>query len=185
MRRSIGSWRPQTMIAKRALFEQLARLGVVNPMDPMQRYQLATVMGAAEMMPGFKEDMDLTARRIDQLSQGVEVPPPAPWENHPLAVSLISRFMKTEKFEMLPPPIKQRIQMYASLHFQFIQMAAQMQAGGQRGQITPAGGPEGPGNKGVGKGGLGGAGENPEKAMSQRDAQAQSHPQMAGLEPGR
>lgn len=173
----IGSWRPQTMIAKRALFEQLARLGVVNPMDPMQRYQLATVMGASEMMPGFREDMELAARRIDQLAEGAEVPPPAPWENHPLAISQFSRFMKTEKFEALPPPIQQRIQMYASLHFQFMQMQMQ-QAGGAPGQNTP--GPEGRGNKGVGTG----AGKlGTEEGQTERDAQAQSHPEMAGKEP--
>jgi hypothetical protein len=170
----IGSFRPQTMLAKRALFEQLLRLGVINPQDPMQRYDLATVMGASDMLPDFKVDMEFVARRIDALKAGQTPPPPNPWENHQLAITLFARFQKTEQFEALPPPIQQRIVMYAALHFKFLQPPPGAEQKRQPGSVTP--GPEGPKQKGVASDQNLGT----EQGQLTRDQQQPSHPEMAG-----
>lgn len=171
----LGTFRPQTQIAKRALFEQLVTLAIINPMDQMQKFEMATAMGATEMMPDFKSDMELHSRRIDQLVQGLEPPPPQPWENHPLAISVFRRYMQSEQFEALDLMLQERIKMYAALHFTFMQIQAPPQQAGQNA----------PGQAGKGKGkaaepGGGAAGLPSDEPVLNKERQMPTHPAMAG-----
>ena len=175
----LGTFRPQTQIAKRALFEQLVNLAIINPMDPMQKFEMATAMGATEMMPDFKSDMELHSRRIDQLVQGQEPPPPQPWENHPLAISIFRRFLQSEQFEALDPVLQDRLKWYAALHFTFMQ---QQMAPARPGQIAPnqstrGGGSEGKANRGEGAESL-----PSHEPVLNKERQMPSHPAMAGRE---
>ena len=171
-----GQFRPQTFIGRRALIEQAVRLGFVNIQDPLEAYQALQVMGIPELMPDFKADMEYTSRVIDKLTQGQPVPPPFPWENHPIAISVIARFMKSEQFEDLPDPIKHAIMMQAQLHFAAMQAIPRQQGPGQAGKQPPQPGPGGP------KGAQGGPGDVTPEERSQlvNDQQGPSHPQMAG-----
>jgi len=181
----VGSFKPQTMIAKRALFEQLIRLQIINPMDPMQKYELATALGATDMMPDFKSDMELASRRVDQLVQGGTPPPPQPWENHALAISVFRRFMQSEQFEGLPPMLQERIKWYGALHFQFMQQFAAPTMPGsnapkppQPGQPATGAGVGGPNQKGVAE--TSGPNLGTEQGQVSRERQLPTHPQMAG-----
>ena len=172
----LGSFRPQTQIAKRALFEQLIRLAVINPMDQMQKFEIATAMGATEMLPDFKADMELASRRIDQLVQGMEPPLPQPWENHPLAISVFRRFMMSEEFEGLDPMLQQRILWYAGLHFTFMQVQAPQPGAGT---IAPGAGVSGKG-KGQAKEDGGAEGLPADEETNEREGMMPTHPAMAG-----
>jgi len=171
----IGTFRPQTMVAKKALFEQLIRLAVLTPGDPIQQFEIATAMGASDLLPDHKADMEHASRRIDQLSQGLTPPPPAPWENNALALSVFRRFMLSEQFEALPPPIQARIVAYAAIYFERLQLQAQMM---QRQPGSTAPGPGGPDQKGASDDQNLGT----EDGQATRESQMESHPEMAGRE---
>lgn len=166
-----GQYRPQTFIGRRALIEQAVRLGFLNIQDPVEVFQALQTMGIPELMPDYKADQEHTARIIDALKQGGTPQPPMPWENHPLAISVFRRFMLSEQFEALPPPIQQRIIAYAALHFTFMQQQPRQQSPGQN-----APGPGGPKGAAAGPGGA----LATDKGQAQRDQQMPTHPEMAG-----
>lgn len=171
-----GQFRPQTFIGRRALIEQAVRLGFFNVQDPQEAYQALQAMGIPELMPDIKADMEHTSRVIDALVQGGTPPPPQPWENHPLAISVFRKFMLGEAFEALPPPIQQRIVAYAGLHFVFMQQAAMTRQRGP-GQVAP--GPGGGGSKGAAAPGQGQS-LGTDQGQLNRAQQMPTHPQMAG-----
>jgi hypothetical protein len=177
-----GAFRPQTFVGRRALIEQAVRLGFLNIQDPQEVYTALQAMGIPELMPDFKADQEFVSRTIDMIVNGVNVPPPMPWENHPLAISIYRRYMMSETFEALPDITKHSIFMQTQAHFMAMQAVPRQQGPGQN-----APGPGGPKGVAAGPGGSNEANPNEpgtagEQAVMHRDQQQPTHPEMNGQE---
>jgi len=167
----LGENRPTTQIAKRAALEQAARTGAFNVMDPMERYRYLEALGIPELMEDHKLDMREAERENDAFSQGQPVPPPFPWQNHPLHIVRHRRFIMSDKFRALPPPVQGVVLEHMMLHSEIIAMS-QMQL--RPGQSAP-GGPAG-GSKGTAKGDQAGT----DQEMAQDEAQGASPDTFTG-----
>src|SRR3990167_4986319 len=162
----LGQNRPSTLTGKRSVVEQAIRLALISPMDPQERYKALEAIGAPDLMPDFKADQEKAARIVDMLAQGQPAPPPLPWDNHPVYVATLKRFMDSEFFEALPDPLKALVFERTMFHYQAMMQAAMMNQMGP-GQNAPKG-PMG-GSKGNEKGA-----KSDEGALLQNDAQMNS-----------
>jgi len=144
-----GVYRPTTGIGKRAALDNAVRLALINPMDPMEKYNALQLLNITELSPDYRADYEKTARTLDRLVNGEPTPPPEPWENHMVALSIIRRFTLSEAFEALPPDRQELIKAYAGLHYAFLQQSAM--TNGNQGQVAQKPSASG-GSKGSAKG---------------------------------
>ena len=138
--------KPTTMIAKRAALEQAARTGAFNVMDPMERYRYLEALGVPELMEDFKMDLMEVERENDELAQGMPVAPPMPWQNQPLHIARHRRFVISDKYRALPPPLQGAVLEHMMLHQQMMAQSQMQQGAGQNApnmQAGPAGGSKG------------------------------------------
>jgi len=134
------------MIAKRAALEQAARTGAFNVMDPMERYRYLEALGVPELMEDFKMDLMEVERENDELAQGMPVAPPMPWQNQPLHIARHRRFVISDKYRALPPPLQGAVLEHMMLHQQMMAQSQMQQGAGQNApnmQAGPAGGSKG------------------------------------------
>lgn len=162
----LGETRPTTLTGKRSVVEQAIRLALISPMDPQEKYKALEAIGAPDLMPDMKADQDKAARVVDNFAQGTPPPPPLPWDNHPVFVAVLKRFMDSEYFEQLPDPLKAAVFDRTMFHYQQMMAAAQMAQMGP-GQIAPKG--PNAGSKGNEKGP-----KSDEGALTQHDSQMNS-----------
>jgi hypothetical protein len=141
-----GESRPTTAIARRAALEQAARTGAFNVMDPMERYRYLEALGVPELMEDFKLDLIEVERENDGLAEGHPILPPMPWQNHALHIARHRRFIMSDKYRALPPPLQSAVLQHMMEH-QILMSQAMMQL--RPGQAVP--GPAG-GSGGTAKG---------------------------------
>ena len=152
----LGMNRPITLIAKAARIGQAITQGLVNPMDPQQRFQGLRALGIPELMPDYNQDYIKAGRMLDYILQAQTpeemlqlAPAPQPYDIHPIHLQVLRQFEVTEQFEALEDWKKQAIQLRALIHFQAMQQAMAGQGGpvNNRGPMDGGGG-EGGGGEG-------------------------------------
>lgn len=62
-----GSARPRSKLAEQAMVESMANIGVINPQDPRQQFQIAELFGIQHIVGGMDEDNRAVAREWDSL----------------------------------------------------------------------------------------------------------------------
>jgi len=165
-----GESRPTTMIAKRAALEQAARTGALNVMDPMERYRYLSALGIEELVEDFQLDLKEAEQENDLFAQGQPILPPMPWQNHALHISRHRRFIMSDVYKSLPPPMQAEVLNHMMLHSNIL--ADQMMQL-RPGQAAP--GPAG-GSKGTAKGDQAGT----DKEMQDEESQMASPDTFTG-----
>lgn len=110
-----GASRPRSKIAEQALLESLVKIGVVNPQDPEQRYEIAQMFGMAYVLGAQDEDQRHAAREWEEFlawdgttPQRPDGTPAGPMvhvavDNHIVHISDHRKRAKTDTFDQLPP----------------------------------------------------------------------------------
>ncbi len=161
-----GSLVPKTLLQKRAAYEQMAALQIVDPAtDPNVKLKYARAYGATELMEGLAADDDQIAREHDALIQwahehfdmltGELLPGQDPEDPsltipvkvdpdcdlHPLHIERHRRFILSEEFQALPLSVQEA---FRAQHFRVHKLIDQMQqaeqAQLQSAQQPPGGG---------------------------------------------
>jgi len=118
----LGMNRPTTLIAKSARIGQAITQGLVNPLDPQQRFQGLRALGIPELMPDYNKDYIKAGRMLDRILEALDPsqlpPPPQPYDIHPIHLQVLRQFEIDEAFESLEPWKQQAIQLRAAIHFQ-------------------------------------------------------------------
>lgn len=170
-----GSLMPKTLLQKKAAYEQLAALQIVNLTDPDIQLKYARTMGAVELMEGLEADDNQIAREHDALSAwarqffdmdsgqllpGVDPNDPAltlpihvdpDFDNHALHIPRHREYCLSEEFQSLPLSVQEAFRvMHYRVHVQLAQM--QMMAEAEAQAAANGGGPQGKegGKKGQG-----------------------------------
>jgi hypothetical protein len=121
-----GSARPRSKLAEQALVEAMAKIGVVNPANPEQGYEIAKLFGMTNILGANDEDVRYAAGEwqavmdwnppvdpttgepmIDPTS-AVPFPPGGPimepiFDNHLVHIMEHSKPSRTEQYKTLPP----------------------------------------------------------------------------------
>lgn len=69
-----GSSMPKTTLGKRAAIEQANQLGLIDPMDPDQRYSLLTQFGLQDLAPSLNVHVQTALQMQDAFEQWMESP---------------------------------------------------------------------------------------------------------------
>jgi hypothetical protein len=124
----LGMNRPITLIAKSARIGQAITQGLVNVLDPQQRFQGLRALGIPEVMPDYNEDYIKAGRMLDRVLEAQTPmdlpPPPAPYDIHPIHLQVLRKFEISEDFEALDPWKQQAIQLRALIHYQAMRQDA-------------------------------------------------------------
>lgn len=173
----IGQNRPRTTIGRRAAYEQAARLGLVNIMNPQEKYAGLKLLGIPEIMPDYKLDKENAARENDIFVTGPEPPEaPKPWDNHAVHLEEHRNLILSEKFSLLPPEMQQTAHAHVMIHFQF-QTQMSMQSGvGNMAPKPPIGNAKGTAKEGASSGD---AEETPDQSLLDQETQNAS-PDVGG-----
>lgn len=179
-----GSLVPKTMLQKRAAYEQMAALHIVDPAtDPNVKLKYARALGVTELMEGLAADDDQIAREHDALIQwahehfdmmtGELLPGQDPEDPtltmpvkvdpdcdlHQLHVERHRRFILSEEFQALPLSVQE---VFRAQHFRVHKLIDQMQQA--EAAASMQGAQQAPGGKG------GKPGESKEKKPQKEDA---------------
>lgn len=155
-----GSSKPRSKLAEQALLEALFKMGIVNPQDPEQRFQVANMFGMSEVLGSTAEDERIAAGEwqelldwqpevdpmtgepmIDPMSP-TPFPPGGPmvdqvFDNHMSHIMEHRKPVRTDIWRQLPPWKQNFWKMHQLDHLMAVQ-AMQMQA--QGGPKKPGGG---------------------------------------------
>lgn len=160
-----GSGQPRTPLQRRAVYEQLAQMQIIDPVnDPHAKLMYARLFGAPELMATFDNDMRKIAREHDAVKRWAaehfnmetgepnpgDVAPETSWpvfvnpdtDNSQLHWAEHRTWVQSEEFEALPPAVQE---LFLVAHFQptCVLVGMAQPAGGAPGGGGPAGG--GPG----------------------------------------
>lgn len=167
-----GVYRPRTQIGMRATIEQAARLALLNPANPSDRFAALTILGVPELMEDYKLDASQAARENDAVLAGMPIQPPRPWENDGVHMASHRRRIVSEEV-MANPNAYAALDMHMKQHWQSMMQKASVQPAA--GTMVPG---QAGGSQGTAKGDGGGGGDEGE--MMQRDAQGESPDINAG-----
>ena len=155
-----GSSKPRSKLAEQALLEALFKMGIVNPADPEQRFQVANMFGMSEVLGSSAEDERIAASEwqalldwepevdpmtgeplIDPMSP-TPFPPGGPevdqiFDNHMSHIMEHRKPVRTDIWRQLPPWKQAFWRMHQLDHLMAVQ-AMQQQAEG--GKPQPGGG---------------------------------------------
>lgn len=159
-----GSLVPKTLLQKRAAYEQMAALKIVDPAtDPNVKLKYARALGVTELMEGLAADDDQIAREHDALIQwahehfdlvtgellpGQDPEDPAltipvkvdpDCDLHPLHIERHRRFILSEEFQALPLSVQEA---FRAQHFRVHVYIDQMQQA-QQAQVMGGGAQQG------------------------------------------
>jgi len=164
-----GSLMPKTLLQRRAAYEQMASLHIVDLTDPDVQLKYARAIGAVELMEGLEADDNQIAREHDaliewakqffdldtgQLLPGVDPNDPAltlpihvdpDFDNQQLHIQRHREFCLSEQFQALPLSVQEAFRTYHyRVHVQLAQQAQQNQMMQQaQVQAMAKGGPQG------------------------------------------
>jgi hypothetical protein len=175
-----GSAQPQSLLQKRAAYEQAVQMGLLNPADPKERSRMLRAMGIAEVLTEFSADEDAILREqdafltwakqvADEQGNPISTDPKVVAlptlvnplvDNHALHFDLHRTFMLSEQYEALPYWVQQAWEKGHFLqHILFLGPAPGTE------QEQPGGG----------QGGVTGASSGGEDATSRAEARGQGH----------
>jgi hypothetical protein len=125
-----GSARPRSKLAEQALIEAMAKIGVINPANPEQSYEIAKLFGMTNILGANDEDVRYAAGEWQALldwnpeadpNTGMPIPqPPQPgmapspfpaggpqvepiFDNHLVHIMEHRKPSRTEQYKLLPP----------------------------------------------------------------------------------
>ncbi len=172
-----GSLMPKTLLQRKAAYEQLASLKIVDLTDPDVQLKYARAIGAVELMEGLQADDNQIAREHDaliewakqffdmdtgQLLPGVDPNDPKltlpvhvdpDFDNHALHIQRHREFCLSEQFQALPLSVQEAFRQYHyRVHQQLMQQQeqAQMMQQAQVQAMAKGGGQGGPGSQPAG-----------------------------------
>ena len=129
----LGQYQPRTHVARRAVVEQALRIALLNPMDPQDKYNALVVLGMPELTKDYHLDMQRAQRENDAWAQGMDVPPPLPFDDQGVHIAVHRRLVLSEK--ELTPEARRQAELHAAIHME-MQRDLMAQAAGP-GQIVP------------------------------------------------
>lgn len=161
VRLELGESRPATSTGRTARINQAITGGALNMADPMERFKVLQAFGIPEIMADFKVEMAAAHKRIDLVAEGGQPPPPFPWDNHALFLSVYKRFTYSDAFERMDDQRKMIVMQMMQMHHQMAMGLMEQQAG----QAAP--GPA----AGQGEGTAPGGDKQPEVEQHKQEAQ--------------
>jgi len=96
-----------------------------DPRQPQVRAKLLEVLGVEGFETEYRLDAKKAIRILNRMKDGTPVPPPLPFDIHPIHFQVLADFTKTSEFEALPPPVQMAIVQRAMGHQQAMQQQAQ------------------------------------------------------------
>lgn len=96
-----------------------------DPRQPNVRAKLLEVLGVEGFETEYVLDAKKAMRLLQRMKDGEQVPPPLPFDVHPIHFQVLSDFTKTSEFEQLSEAIQQVILQRAGQHQQAMQQQAQ------------------------------------------------------------
>ena len=144
----IGQFRPKSLASLRASLDLAMKSGLINVMDPQERFRSLTFLGLPELMEDYKLDWEQANRENDEFKQGGLIPPPMPWENAMVHVRIHRPAMLTDWFRALDPIRQGEFFQHVMMHLQSV--APPAPPGGSQAAVEgpaaggPGGGPGGP-----------------------------------------
>ncbi|ANS05246.1 hypothetical protein [uncultured Mediterranean phage] len=96
-----------------------------DPRQPNVRAKLLEVLGVEGFETEYVLDAKKAMRLLTKMKDGQEVPPPLPFDIHPIHFQVLSDFTKTSEFDTLPKPVQQTILQRTMAHKQAMQQEAQ------------------------------------------------------------
>lgn len=115
-----GSSRPRTKLAEQALVEAFAKLGILNPQDPEQRYAIAELFGMGHMLGSYGDDQREAAREWFEFTQGKPPTVLANVDNHLVHSLEHKRMAKTDVFRSMPEQYQNMWLLHIRDHDQFL-----------------------------------------------------------------
>lgn len=149
-----GSLMPRSPSVDVARVGEAVQMGALNPMNPVHQRLILGTMRTQNAEPLFAH-LEADERRSEiENEKFTRWPPPKEgypqvrdFDDHSVHKDIHDRFRKSDRYELLPPILKQAIDAHVSIHEQFLQQAmmAQMQMSamqrgkpGQKGQPSEA-----------------------------------------------
>jgi len=96
-----------------------------DPRQPQVRAKLLEVLGVEGFETEYRLDAKKAIRLLNRMKEGQPVPPPLPFDVHPIHFQILSDFTKTSEFDALSPPVQMQIIQRAMSHQQAMQAQAQ------------------------------------------------------------
>jgi len=158
-----GSSKPRSKLAEQALVEALFNMGIINPQDPEQRFQVANMFGMGEILGSSAEDERAAASEwqtlldwepqvdeqtgmplADPMNPQSPFPPGGPevdqvFDNHLAHVMEHRKPVKTDVWKQLPPWKQLFWRNHQLDHLMAVQASQQMAAGPANGGDLHAG----------------------------------------------
>jgi hypothetical protein len=129
---------PSSPVAQAARLEQSIRVGLVNPMDPQEKYKALEIIGIPELMKDMDLDVQAAAQENDKFIEifvnGTPGEPPAvnPFiDNHIIHRASHRRFALTDKAKKLGPLGEAALYGHIAQHDAYIMQAIMQQQGPQ------------------------------------------------------
>jgi len=145
-----GLNRPTSTIAKRAIFEQGARIGLFNPGDPMEKFRGWEILGMPDMMKDLDMDTQHSAKENDAWlsiftrKERMPLPIVSPEvDNHIVHIASHRRFCLGDEFQALPQEAKVIVYSHIGMHKAIMAQEMGMQAQAQQNSNKQVGQNEG------------------------------------------
>jgi len=173
-----GLGRPRTQVGKRAVLEQAIRLGLLNPMDPQERFHALELLGFPEVMKDYDLDKQAAARENDKffehdamlrtMAEMSQQDPNAgaamvqqafaiPWptvknalDNHIIHLQIHRRLGISDRFDTLAPLTQQALLTHIEAHSYALMLSQAGQMQGQGAPLKSPGPATGDGSEGEG-----------------------------------